>query len=120
MVPLIINPIYTSYHVGIYWVPISNPLLNGSNRGVKQLGGPPSQGAPSIPAKSRQDLFRQGWTKGLEGVFQSFRWWKIVSSCVFGWWKTIHGLLCAFLGGMGWREKFVDCLCDFSEEFLGG
>ena len=34
--PLIINPIYTLYHVGIYWGPY--PLLKGSNRGVKQLG----------------------------------------------------------------------------------
>ena len=36
--PLMINPIYTLYHVGIYWGPY--PLLKGSNKGVKQLGAP--------------------------------------------------------------------------------
>ena len=36
MVPLIINPKYNLYIVGIYWGPY--PLLKGSNRGLKQLG----------------------------------------------------------------------------------
>ena len=38
----IINPRYTPYIVGIYWV---YPLLKGSNRGVKQLGPP----IPRVP-----------------------------------------------------------------------
>ena len=44
--PFIINPIYTLYHVGIYWVYISP--FKGLQQGVKQLWGPPSQGAPTI------------------------------------------------------------------------
>ena len=111
MVPLIINPIYTLYHVGIYRVPISNPLLNGSNRGLKQLGDPPSQGAraPSIPAKSRQDLFRQGWTKGLK-EFSKVSLWKIVSSCVSDGGKQSMGF-CVFFWG-GWDGgKSLELVC---------
>ena len=35
--PLIINAIYTLYHVGIYWV---YPIWKSSNRGFKQRAGP--------------------------------------------------------------------------------
>ena len=45
--PLIINPIYTLYHVGIYWGPYS--LLKGSDRGVKQRPGAlHPKGVPTI------------------------------------------------------------------------
>ena len=44
--PLIINPMYTLYQVGIYWV---YPLLKGSNSRVKQLG--PLEDHPKGPAR---------------------------------------------------------------------
>ena len=52
MLPLIINPIYTLDHVGIYWVPI--PHLKGSRGG---LNSPPIfpmilQGSPRFPVNS--------------------------------------------------------------------
>ena len=57
MVPLIINPLYSGHLLG----PISP--VKGSNRGVKQLGQLPSQGAPTIfPMKlaTSIDLFLKG------------------------------------------------------------
>ena len=48
MVPSIINPIYTIYKVGIYWV---YPLLKGSLKRLKQLGY-----HPRVPAFSLWQL----------------------------------------------------------------
>ena len=48
MVPLIINLIYTLYHVGNYWV---YPLLKGSNRGFKLLRGPHPKGTTIFPVR---------------------------------------------------------------------
>ena len=44
--PLIINHIYTLYHLGIYWVCV---LLKGSNKGVKQLGALHPKGTSIFP-----------------------------------------------------------------------
>ena len=39
------TPIYTLYHVGIYWI---DPLSKGSNSGVKQLGALHPKGPPAF------------------------------------------------------------------------
>ena len=50
--PKKINPIHTSYHVGIYWGPY--PLLKGSFGGLKQLGYHPR--APAFSLWAEQSL----------------------------------------------------------------
>ncbi len=53
MVPLVINPIYTLYHVAIYWGPY--PLLKGLNSRAWTARGPPPKGMLT-------DIWGQQWT----------------------------------------------------------
>ncbi len=74
--PLIINPIYTLYHVGIYWDLLGpNPLLKGSNRRVKQrnftTGGVGYRWLPAKVGLVKRRVLRgsRGPHRSLEGFF---------------------------------------------------
>jgi len=51
--PLIVNPIYTPYIVGIYWL---YPLLKGSNKVGSTARGPPSQDIPPSTTGSKDEF----------------------------------------------------------------